>query len=91
MLQSELQNKKLLRRGKVRDVYDEDNELLIVATDRISAFDRIMSVGIEGKGNALTNLSEFWFLKTNHIYKNHFIAKFDERTLRVKKAQRIDI
>jgi len=75
----------------VRDVYDEDNELLIVATDRISAFDRIMSVGIEGKGNALTNLSEFWFLKTNHIYKNHFIAKFDERTLRVKKAQRIDI
>ena len=91
MLQSELQNKKLLRRGKVRDVYDEGDELLIVATDRISAFDRIMPLGIEGKGVALTSLSEFWFLKTNHIYKNHLIARFDERTLRVKKAQRIDI
>jgi phosphoribosylaminoimidazole-succinocarboxamide synthase len=91
MLQSELANKKLLRRGKVRDVYDEDDELLIVATDRISAFDRIMPVGIEGKGVALTNLSEFWFLKTNHIYSNHLIARFNERTLRVKKAHRIDI
>jgi len=75
----------------VRDVYDEDNELLIVATDRISAFDRIMPVGIEGKGVALTKLSEFWFLKTDHIFKNHYISRFNERTLRVKKAQRIDI
>jgi phosphoribosylaminoimidazole-succinocarboxamide synthase len=91
MMQSELQDKKLLRRGKVRDVYDEGDKLLIVATDRISAFDKIMPVGIEGKGAALTGLSEFWFLKTNHIYKNHLIAKFDDRTLRVNKAQRIDI
>ncbi len=90
-MQSELQGKQLLRRGKVRDVYDEDDELLIVATDRISAFDRVMPVGIEGKGVALTKLSEFWFLKTNHIFKNHYISKFNDRTLRVKKAQRIDI
>jgi len=74
LMQSELQGKQLLRRGKVRDVYDEGNELLIVATDRISAFDRVMPVGIEGKGVALTKLSEFWFLKTDHILKNHYIS-----------------
>ncbi len=62
-----------------------------MATDRISAFDRIMPVGIEGKGIALTKLSEYWFLKTNHIFKNHYVSRFSERTLRVKKAQRIDI
>jgi len=91
LMQSDLQGKQLLRRGKVRDVYDEGGELLIVATDRISAFDRIMPVGIEGKGVALTKLSEFWFLKSNHVFKNHFISRFSERALRVKKAQRIDI
>jgi phosphoribosylaminoimidazole-succinocarboxamide synthase len=91
LMQSDLQGKKLLRRGKVRDVYDEGDELLIVATDRISAFDRIMPVGIEGKGVALTKLSEFWFLRTDHIFKNHYISRFSERTLRVKKAHRIDI
>lgn len=90
-MQSDLQGKRLLRRGKVRDVYDEGDELLIVATDRISAFDRVMPVGIKGKGVALTKLSEFWFLKTDHILKNHYISRFNERTLRVKKAQRIDI
>jgi phosphoribosylaminoimidazole-succinocarboxamide synthase len=90
-MQSELQGKQLLRRGKVRDVYDEGDELLIVATDRISAFDRVMPVGIEGKGMSLTKLSEFWFLKTDHIFKNHYISGFNDRTLRVKKAQRIDI
>ncbi|MHB1868904.1 MAG: phosphoribosylaminoimidazolesuccinocarboxamide synthase [Nitrososphaerales archaeon] len=91
LLESSLEGKKLLRRGKVRDIYDEGDELLIVATDRISAFDRIMPRGIPGKGIALTKLSEFWFLKTRHIFKNHLISKYGGRTLRVKKAQRIDI
>ncbi|MDA4131068.1 MAG: phosphoribosylaminoimidazolesuccinocarboxamide synthase [Thaumarchaeota archaeon] len=90
-MQSQLSDKKLLRRGKVRDVYDEDDQLLIVATDRISAFDVVMPKGIEGKGVALTKLSEFWFLKTAHVFPNHFISKYDDRTLRVKKANRIDI
>jgi len=90
-LESSLEGKKLLRRGKVRDIYDEGNELLIVATDRISAFDRIMPRGIPGKGIALTKLSEFWFLKTRHIFKNHLISRYGDRTLRVKKAQRFDI
>ena len=91
LLESHLADKKLLRRGKVRDVYDEGSELLIVATDRISAFDRIMPQGIPKKGIALTKLSEYWFLKTSHIFKNHFISTSGERSLRVKKAQRIDI
>ena len=91
LLESNLEGKKLLRRGKVRDIYDEGDELLIVATDRISAFDRIMPRGIPGKGIALTKLSEFWFLKTRHIFKNHLISKYGDRTLRVKKAQRFDI
>ncbi len=91
LLESKLEGKKLLRRGKVRDIYDEGDELLIVATDRISAFDRIMTRGIPNKGIALTKLSEFWFLKTRHIFKNHLISKYGDRALRVKKAQRIDI
>ena len=91
LLESNYEGKSLLRRGKVRDVYDEGDELLIVATDRISAFDRVMPRGIPQKGVSLTSLSEFWFLKSRHVYKNHFISKFDNRTLRVKKAKRIDI
>jgi phosphoribosylaminoimidazole-succinocarboxamide synthase len=91
LIDSELENKKLLHKGKVRDIYDEGKELLIVATDRISAFDRVMKQGIPEKGKSLTNLSEFWFLKTNHIFKNHFISRIDDRSLRVKKAKRIDI
>ena len=91
LLKSNLEGKTLARRGKVRDVYDEGDQLLIVATDRISAFDRVMPKGIEGKGIALTRLSEFWFLKTRHIFKNHFISRYSERTLRVKKADRISI
>lgn len=91
LLESNLAGKKIFRKGKVRDVYIEDSELLIVATDRISAFDRIMPQGIPSKGNALTRLSEYWFLKTNHIFKNHLISRVDDRTLRVKKAQRVDI
>jgi phosphoribosylaminoimidazole-succinocarboxamide synthase len=91
LLESKYEGKKLLQRGKVRDVYDEDEQLLFVATDRISAFDRVMPRGIPGKGVALTNLSEFWFIKTRHIFKNHFISRYNERTLRVRKADRIDI
>lgn len=92
MLESKLEGKVPFHKGKVRDVYNEDaSELLIVATDRISAFDRVMPRGIPNKGVALTKLSEFWFLKTRHIFKNHFISKFDERTIRAKRAKRIDI
>ena len=60
--------------GKVRDVYDLGTALLIVATDRISAFDVILPTGIPGKGRVLTALSEFWFEKTSEIVPNHLIA-----------------
>jgi phosphoribosylaminoimidazole-succinocarboxamide synthase len=63
-----------VRRGKVRDVYDLGNELLIVATDRISAFDCIMPNGIPDKGKILTALSLFWFEKFGQEFANHLIT-----------------
>jgi len=64
----------LYRRGKVRDVYEADGNLLIVATDRLSAFDHILPTPIPGKGRILTQLSEFWFNFTPHIVPNHMIT-----------------
>ena len=60
--------------GKVRDVYDLGDTLLIVATDRLSAFDVILPTGIPDKGRVLTALSHFWFARTGHIVPNHFLA-----------------
>jgi phosphoribosylaminoimidazole-succinocarboxamide synthase len=62
----------LHRRGKVRDVYALDDALLLVATDRISAFDVVLSPGVTGKGIVLTQLSNFWFRKFGFV-KNHLI------------------
>jgi phosphoribosylaminoimidazole-succinocarboxamide synthase len=63
-----------VRHGKVRDVYDLGEELLIVATDRISAFDVVMAQGIPGKGRVLTQVANFWFGATQDIISNHLIA-----------------
>lgn len=60
--------------GKVRDVYDLDDELLIIATDRISAFDVIMPTGIPDKGKVLTQISLFWFDLTKDAVENHLIT-----------------
>jgi phosphoribosylaminoimidazole-succinocarboxamide synthase len=62
------------RRGKVRDIYDLGNSLLIVATDRISAFDVVLPNGIPNKGKVLTQISRFWFNKTRDIITNHLIS-----------------
>lgn len=62
------------RRGKVRDVYDLGGSLLIVATDRLSAFDVIMPQGIPFKGKVLTKISEFWFEQTDTIIPNHLTS-----------------
>lgn len=62
------------RRGKVRDIFDLGPALLMVASDRISAFDCIMPNGIPDKGKVLNQLSEFWFANTSHIIKNHLIT-----------------
>jgi phosphoribosylaminoimidazole-succinocarboxamide synthase len=74
VLQTSLSDLKLLRRGKVRDVYVvDDDSLLIVATDRISAFDCILPTPIERKGEVLTAMSEFWFEKLHDVVANHLI------------------
>ncbi|MCD6406737.1 phosphoribosylaminoimidazolesuccinocarboxamide synthase [Candidatus Aerophobetes bacterium] len=65
---------KLLKRGKVRDIYDFGDKLLIVSTDRISAFDCVLEEGIPLKGKVLNQLSSFWFKKTEHIIENHMIS-----------------
>ncbi len=81
----------LFKRGKVRDVYDLGNTLLLLSTDRISAFDMNLPDGIPHKGEALNNLSVYWFKRTSNIFPNHFIEQVDERTMKVLKAERIDI
>ncbi len=63
----------MARRGKVRDVYDLNEELLIVATDRVSAFDVVLPNGIPHKGTVLTQISRFWFERMN-ICPNHLIS-----------------
>ncbi|HAK88331.1 MAG: phosphoribosylaminoimidazolesuccinocarboxamide synthase [Nitrospirae bacterium GWC2_46_6] len=65
---------KLVRRGKVRDVYELDDYLLIVATDRVSAFDVVLPDGIPDKGRILTQISLYWFNQMKDIIENHIIA-----------------
>ena len=74
VLQTEIPGLPSFIQGKVRDVYDLGDALLVVATDRISAFDVILPTGIPDKGRVLTALSRFWFEKTAHIVPNHFLA-----------------
>jgi phosphoribosylaminoimidazole-succinocarboxamide synthase len=74
VLETHLAGLTLQRRGKVRDVYDLGHELLIVATDRISAFDYVLASGIPDKGKVLTQLSAFWFAKMGDIVPHHLIT-----------------
>ncbi|MBK9247954.1 MAG: phosphoribosylaminoimidazolesuccinocarboxamide synthase [Ignavibacteria bacterium] len=74
LFQSDFPTLTLFRRGKVRDVYDLGSALLMVASDRISAFDVVMDTPIAGKGEILTKLSMFWFNCTKHIVANHIIS-----------------
>jgi phosphoribosylaminoimidazole-succinocarboxamide synthase len=76
----------IFKRGKVRDVYDLKDRLLIVSTDRISAFDVVLPNGIPHKGEALNRLSNFWFDKTRKIVPNHVLEVVDPRTVLVKKT-----
>lgn len=94
-------------RGKVRDIYDLGDKLLIVATDRVSAFDVVLPTGIPDKGLVLTQISAFWFERTGDIVPNHFISVVDStrvegvpvelpreligRAMLVRKAERIDV
>ena len=71
---SDFRDIKLLKRGKVRDVYEIDHRLLIVASDRMSAFDVVMDDPIPDKGRILTSISLFWFKELEPIIENHIIA-----------------
>ena len=102
VLQTDFPDLKLAARGKVRDIYDLGETLLIVTSDRISAFDVIMNEGIPDKGYVLTQISAFWFSQMEDIIPNHIIAtdvkdfpvecrkyadQLEGRSMLVKKAQ----
>ncbi|TAN40880.1 MAG: phosphoribosylaminoimidazolesuccinocarboxamide synthase [Nitrospirae bacterium] len=72
--ETDLQGIKLVRRGKVRDVYEVGEHLLIIATDRVSAFDVVLPNGIAGKGEILTQISLYWFRQMQDIMPNHIVA-----------------
>ncbi|MDZ7289480.1 MAG: phosphoribosylaminoimidazolesuccinocarboxamide synthase [candidate division KSB1 bacterium] len=97
---------KLLKRGKVRDMYEVGDFLLIVATDRISAFDVVLPQGIPFKGRVLTQISRYWFERMRDIIPNHIVATevddfpeecrpYDEvlvgRSMLVKKAEPLSV
>jgi len=100
--ETSLPNRKPLARGKVRDIYDLGDALIIVATDRLSAFDWVNPVGIPDKGKILTAMSLFWFEQTASLVNNHLISadikdfpadfqehadQFDGRSMLVKKCR----
>ena len=106
LVSTSLPNLPRFRTGKVRDVYDLGDSLLIVATDRISAFDYILASGIPDKGRVLTQLSAFWFARLAHVVPNHFVtmdvdaypavvrahgAELRGRSMLVRKTAPIDI
>lgn len=74
ILETNFPDVKLLKRGKVRDVYDLGDNLLIVATDRISAFDVVLPNGIPDKGKVLTQISIYWFNQMRDIIDNHLVT-----------------
>jgi phosphoribosylaminoimidazole-succinocarboxamide synthase len=74
VVETSLSGLKLLGRGKVRDIYEVDGKLLLVASDRLSAFDVVMPDGIPGKGKVLTQISAFWFGMLSGIVPNHMIS-----------------
>ncbi len=79
----------IFKRGKVRDVYDLEKRLLIVSTDRISAFDVVLPSGVPHKGEALNRLSVYWFNQTKNIIPNHILDVVDPRMVLVKKTEPI--
>lgn len=104
LMQADAPALKLFSRGKVRDTFDLGDRLLMVATDRVSAFDVILPNGIAGKGLILTQMSRWWFQRTSDICPNHIDttgtwpaevadreADWEPRSMLVRKAQRVDI
>lgn len=78
VLETQLEGLTLFKRGKVRDVYDLGEHLLIVATDRISAFDVVLPTAIPSKGTVLTQLSAFWFIMMRDLVPTHLVSAESE-------------
>jgi len=99
LLETNLPGYTLRARGKVRDIYDDGDRLLIVATDRISAFDYILATGIPGKGRVLTQMTLFWLEFLRGVVPNHLLStdmsalppEFEGRSMWVKKAAMFDV
>jgi phosphoribosylaminoimidazole-succinocarboxamide synthase len=99
LLESHAAGLKLRARGKVRDVYEDGDRLLIVATDRISAFDYILPTGIPDKGRVLTQMTLFWLDFLRSIVPNHFLSadtsglppEFEGRSMWVRRAEMFDV
>jgi phosphoribosylaminoimidazole-succinocarboxamide synthase len=88
MLQSDIQSLPLLHRGKVRDLYQVgEQHLLIVQTDRLSAFDVILDDPIPGKGEVLTSVSNFWFDKLQHVIPNHLSGIDPESVVKTEEER----
>jgi phosphoribosylaminoimidazole-succinocarboxamide synthase len=88
VVKSDFSDLKLVKRGKVRDVYEIDGDLLIVASDRMSAFDVVMDDPIPDKGRILTAISIFWFERLSHVVDNHILStnpdEYPERCAKYK-------
>jgi len=88
VLETNFEGVKFLRKGKVRDIYEVNDYLLIVATDRVSAFDVVLPTGIPGKGMVLTQISLFWFNQVKDIIENHVVSanieEFPESLIKYK-------
>ena len=99
LLESDLQTYRLFARGKVRDVYEDGDRLLIVATDRISAFDYILPTGIPDKGRVLTQMTLFWLDFLKDVVPNHLLTadvgdlppEFAGRSMWVKRADMFQV
>jgi phosphoribosylaminoimidazole-succinocarboxamide synthase len=96
LLESNLTKYTLRGRGKVRDIYEDGDRLLIVATDRISAFDYILPTGIPDKGRVLTQMTLFWLDFLRDVVPNHLLStkvpeEIEGRAMWVKKARMVDI
>ena len=105
LLATEIPGGQLVSRGKVRDIYRAGDALVLVATDRISAFDSVLKPGIPGRGMILTQLSNFWFRRFEHIVTNHLLetdlasfpapynahAELDRRSVLVRRLDPIPV
>ena len=106
ILKTDMPDIKFIRSGKVRDIYDLGDSLLMIASDRISAFDVVLPNGIPGKGKLLTQISIYWFRQMEYIIKNHLIAtnvddypsqchkyrdQLEGRSVLVKKAEQLPV